>query len=116
MALSTAGRNAAAGGVAAVVGYVSLHTADPGSSGTGEVAGGTYARKAITWAAASSGVATSNGTDPVFDVPAATTVTHYGFWSAATAGTYYGGGALSASEAFGGAGTYTLDTATITAT
>jgi len=118
MALSTAGRNAAAAGVSAVTTYVSLHTADPGASGTGEVTGGSpaYARKAITWAAASSGSVASNGTDPVFDVPASTTVTHFGFWSASTAGTYYGGGALSASETFGGQGTYTLDTATITVT
>lgn len=115
MALSTAGRNAAAGGVSAVAAYISLHTGDPGTTGTAEVTGGAYARKSATWAAASGGaVAISN--DPVFDVPASTTITHYGLWSAATSGTYYGSGSLSASEAYTAAGTYTMTDNTVTLT
>lgn len=69
--------------------YMSLHTADPGTTGTSEVTGGApaYARKAITWTpGASDGV--NNGTAVVFDLPASTAVTHIGIWSAVTAGTF----------------------------
>lgn len=94
--------------------YASLHTADPGTTGASEVTGGSpaYARKAITWAAAAAGSKTLTGT-ATFDVPGGTTITHGGTWSAVSAGTFRGGGALSVSETFGAQGTYTL---TLTAT
>lgn len=73
-------------GVDAVAG--ALFTADPGATGTvvGEVTGGSpaYARKTITWGAASGGVISGTVT---FDVPAGTTVTYAGLCSSATAGT-----------------------------
>ncbi len=76
----------------AVITYVGLHTDIPNSSGSNEVSGGSpaYARKAVTFASASAGSAAKNGTSPVFDVPASTTVCFLGFWSALTAGTFYG--------------------------
>jgi hypothetical protein len=43
----------------------------------------------------------------VFDVPAGTTVTHVGFASAVTAGSFLGS-ALVTSETFASAGTYSL--------
>lgn len=88
--------------------YASLHTADPGDTGANEVTGGTpaYARKSITFAAAAAG-AIDSSSQPVFDVPAATTVTHVGFWDAVTAGNFLGGADV-ADEVFGGQGTYTL--------
>jgi hypothetical protein len=46
--------------VTAVAGYLSLHTADPGTTGANEVSGGSYARQAITWNAASGGEQTSS--------------------------------------------------------
>lgn len=90
--------------------YISLHTADP--SGANEVTGGTYARKICDFAAASSSA--SVGGAVVFDVPAGTTISHWGVWTALTAGTLLYGGGLPASETFGSNGTYTL-TPTITA-
>lgn len=92
--------------------YISAHTADPGTTGTSEV---TYAsagtRQQTTWGSASSGDRV--GSQVTLAIPASTTVTHWGIWSAATAGTFYGGFALGASEAFGSAGsllhTPTLD-------
>lgn len=117
MALSTAGRNAAANAIAALATHLSLHTGDPGSSGTAEVTGGSpaYARKAVTWNTASGGVAdTSNA--PVFDVPGSTSVSHFGLWTAASGGTFLGGDALSATEGFAAQGTYTATDATITVT
>lgn len=93
--------------------HASLHTGDPGTTGTNEVVGGSpaYARKAITWNASSSGSKTFTAS-VTFDVPALTTVTHCGMWSASSGGTFRGGG-TSTNETFGSQGTYTL---TITAT
>lgn len=68
--------------------YISLHTSDPGSTGTGEATGGSpaYARKLTSWTAGGSdGVAT--GSQVTFDVPAGT-YTHVGIWNAVSAGTF----------------------------
>lgn len=113
MGLSNAGRNVALDAIGDVGLYVSLHTADPGTTGASEVTGGSpaYARKSVTWASASSGSMALSAA-VTFDVPSGKTVTHFGVWSAATSGTFYGGGALSASEAFGAQGTYDLETGT----
>lgn len=117
MALSTSAKNLMLDALGAVAVYASIHTADPGASGTSEVAGGSpaYARKAITWNAAASGNLDNNA-NPTFDIPAGTTVTHFGLWSASSGGTYYGGGALSASESFVGQGSYNLTDADVSLT
>lgn len=90
--------------------YISAHTADPGSTGTSEVAGGSYVRKQTTWGSAGSGATGGDrtGSQVAIDIPASTTVTHWGIWSASTSGTFYGGFALGASEAFGSAGVLNL--------
>lgn len=107
--LSSNGKNVMLNALGGVAVYASLHTADPGTTGTSEVTGGSpaYARKSITWNSASSGNL-DNLANPTFDVPGSTTITHFGLWSASTGGTYYGSGALSANETFGSQGTYTL--------
>ncbi len=116
MPLNTTAKNYMLDQFATVAVFASLHTADPGSAGTSEVAGGSpaYARKAITWnAAASSNL--DNNANPVFDVPAATTITHLGLWSAITAGTFYGSADIT-DETFALQGTYTLSDADVTLT
>jgi hypothetical protein len=99
--------------------FVSLHSADPGATGTSEITGGTpaYARKAHTWAAAGSptGGNMDNSNAPVFDVPGSTTVAFVGMWTDATAGTFYGSFDVT-DEVFGGQGTYTLTDADISIT
>lgn len=107
MALNNNGLNAEVEGLTAVAAYASLHTADPGTSGTAEVSGGSYARKAISWGSASAGTATSDA-DIVFDVPAATTITHLGYWSTSTSGTFYGFRSLDTSQTFTSNGNYTV--------
>jgi hypothetical protein len=91
MPLVDAGRNAMlTGGLGNVISHISLHNGDPSTTGANEITGGSpaYARKAVTWNTAASGLRTNNGA-LVFDVPA-TTVLHVGLWSAITAGTFYG--------------------------
>lgn len=67
--------------------WLSLHTADPGSTGASEVSGGTpaYARKQTTWGTPASG--SMVGSKVSINVPA-TTVVAVGVWSAATGSTY----------------------------
>lgn len=69
--------------------FGSLHTAYS-TTGTNEVTGGSpaYARKGITWGAASSGSKALAATFPVFDVPGSTTVGWFGGWDAVTAGNF----------------------------
>lgn len=107
MALNANGLNAQVGGLTAVAGFASLHTAEPDASGDSEVTGGAYAREAISWATASDGTAESDA-EIVFDVPTGVTITHLGYWSAGTAGTFYGSRALDVSQTFSSAGTFTI--------
>ena len=96
--------------------FASAHTADPTTVGDNEHTdgGAGYTREAITWAAASTAsVGASNS--PVFDIDGSTSVTHIGFWSAVSGGTFYGSATVT-TEAFGGDGTYTLTSCTISLT
>ena len=97
MAFTNATKEAAALAVSGLGNYISLHTADPGTTGASEASGGApaYARKQTTWAGGTADGAVV-GSAVTFDVPAGT-YTHIGVWSAATAGTFVGGFALSSS-------------------
>lgn len=93
----------------------SLHSTDPGNgsspTASTEVTGGTpaYARKAVTWSAATGGAKTSSA--PVFDVPDGAVVGFIGYW---TGSTYLGcrenrddSGNITV-ETFGNQGTFTV--------
>lgn len=111
MPVSTTGKNFMLDALGGVAVWVSLHTANPGDNGASELTEGgsptIYTRQLVTWNAAAVGNLDSSN-QPVFGVTPATTVSHFGVWSAFTGGTFYGGGALSASESFTNEGTYTL--------
>ncbi len=111
MPLNTSGLNSAVDGIAAAADRISAHTADPSTTGTNEVTGGSYARQTTTWATASGG--SRVGSQVAIPIPAGTTVTHWGLWT--SGGVFKGGFALSASEVFGSAGTLN-HTPTLTAT
>ena len=90
-------------------GFISLHTADPGTTGASEVTGGTYARVAVTWGSPTGGTIANNTSALSINLPASTTAAYFGVWSASTAGTYYLGGALTPSVTTGGsAGTVSI--------
>jgi hypothetical protein len=101
-------KNAMLDELASLAVFASLHTSDTPTAGGSEVSGGSpaYARKAITWNAATSGSIDSSNA-PVFDVPSGTTVKAVGFWSAATNGTFYGYSNVT-DEVFANQGTYSL--------
>lgn len=70
--------------------FGSLHSAYS-STGASELTGGApaYARKGLTWAAASAGAKATSAT-AVFDVAAGSTVAFFGLWDAVTAGNFLG--------------------------
>ena len=82
---------------------ISLHTADPGTTGASEATGGSpaYARKQTTW---TGGTADGSvvGSEVTIDVPAGT-YTHFGVWNV-DGTTFVGGGALSSSVTLGAQG------------
>jgi hypothetical protein len=76
--------------------YVSLHTADPGLTGTNEVTGGTYTRQAAGFTAAASSHTDNAGLLSFTLMPAvaAPGVTFAGVWDAVTTGNFLYGGPL----------------------
>lgn len=111
---TTTQKNTLATSYGSAGGFLSLHTADPGTTGTNEVTNTgspAYARKAVTWGSASAGAITGTVT---FDVPSGTTVTFVGVWTALTGGTFLDKAAVT-SQAFASQGTYQV-TATFTET
>jgi hypothetical protein len=79
--------------------YVSLHTADPGNTGANEVVGGGYVRQGpIVFANAGSNPTVASNTN-IITYPQATAnygvIGFFGLWTAATAGSFLGSGAVS---------------------
>jgi hypothetical protein len=96
-------------------GWLSLHTADPGTTGASEVTGGNpaYARQQTTWGNAANGVLT--GSAQTLDIPPATTIGWFGVWTDSAGGTWITGGPLrnaantqNITEAFTEQGQYAL--------
>jgi hypothetical protein len=85
---------------------VSLHTAEPDENGSNEVSGGSYARQAVEWDAASGGSIDNKGSNPLIPVPAGTTVKFLGFWSDAAGTPKFEAFADITDETFTGAGVY----------
>jgi hypothetical protein len=91
MSLTAAAKNLMLDALGTAGDFLSAHDGYPGTTGANEVSGGSpaYARKAMTWNAASGGNLDSLAT-PQFDIPAATEVQYYGIWDALTAGNFLG--------------------------
>lgn len=97
MTLTVAQQNSIATTEASALAYLSLHTADPTTTGGNEVTGGSpaYARQALVWGTAAAGQISASQVS--FNAPAVT-ATHFGFWSAVTGGTWLGGDPLTAAQ------------------
>lgn len=97
---------------------MSLHTADPGTTGASEVVGGSYARQSGAnpmYAAASGGACALAATVSFASMPAVT-VTHIGLWDSNGTPKFLQGAALSASQAVGAGNTLQITSATNTFT
>ena len=93
--------------------HLQIHTAQPNASGSNEA---TSARQSITWETAANGDMVATVDIPFTGGASGGPATHVGFWSAATAGTFYGWLALSGDTTFNAAGEYTVTGITITGT
>jgi len=77
--------------------FLSIHTADPGTTGANEYTGYTGTRPSVTFSAAgSASISSSNQQD--FTGMGATTITHYGLWSATSGGTFQFGRPLDSTK------------------
>jgi hypothetical protein len=103
----TTAKNVMLDQLATVMTRVALHSGDPGAANAAdnELAGGGYARQAITWNAASGGAIDSSNA-PAFSVEGGDTVSWISFWN--TGGTVRYAKKNVTDEAFGSGGTYTL--------
>lgn len=97
--------------------WVKLHTADPGAAGATAAAVGDATRKQATMAAASAGSkAASASVGPWTNGGTSETISHISLWTASTAGTFNGSGALGASQAWASTNTLTLTALTVSIT
>ena len=74
--------------------YLALYTTDPSTTGaSGEVTGGSYARQAIAFGSASAGSQASTNAQTFTGMPVlAGGAPYFGLFTAASGGTYLGGG------------------------
>ena len=81
--------------------YISLHTADPGETGTNEISAGTYARQEIAFSVPTDGVFPSSA---AVDFPVSTsnhgTITHFAIWDDVSAGNLLVYGELTTSRTY----------------
>jgi hypothetical protein len=78
--------------------FAALFSATPGTTGaSNEMVGGSYARQAASWTSSTGGSAKTNTAAITWSTTGATAVTHFGTFSAVTAGTFGIGGALGSS-------------------
>jgi hypothetical protein len=103
MAFTTASKDTAVNALTATGTWISLHTGDPGTVGSSETSGGSYARAQTTWGSSSSGTAV--GSQVTFSSVAAGSYTHYGVWTAQTGGTFRWGFSLSPGVTLSASGT-----------
>jgi hypothetical protein len=99
--------------------YAGLFTSDPTDAGSGtEVSGGSYARKAITFAAPSNGVTTNSAAACEFDQATGSwgTITHFAIFDALTTGNMLYYGALTTSKTIASGDVFKFATSSVTVT
>jgi hypothetical protein len=112
MALSDAAMVVAANALRGAITHAQLHSGAPGAAGTSNVCSGS--RQAVTWAAATSdGDFALSSALNFTGIAGSGAVQYVSFWSASTAGTFYGSYALSGDSAANAAGEYTVTAITL---
>lgn len=109
--LQNAALNPMAQALADLLDFGSLHTAEPNASGSNESTAG---RQGLAWDAPANGDISLTGTENFTGGAASGPCTHMGFWSASSAGTFYGAYAITGDQTFNAAGEYSITDATIT--
>lgn len=110
MPLNNNALNAMANHLASIATHASLHSADPGATGTSETSA---ARQQVAWGAAANGDITLSTTENFTGGVPNGAVLHVGLWTAATGGTFLGSFPLTGDTTFNSAGEYTLNSITV---
>lgn len=114
MAFNNSLLNAGLNGMAEIIAQVSLHSADPETSGADEVSGGGYERQVPSFNAASN-ASVSIDSVLTYEIPGGGTVVSWvGLWDAADA--FLGGIELNTAEVFEGEGQFAVTSLVINAT
>jgi hypothetical protein len=96
--------------------WVKLHTGDPGASGATAAAGETTRVQSTFGAAAASGSIANTADIQWTNVSTAETYSWISFWSASTAGTFYGNAQLTTARTVAVGDTFTIATGSLTFT
>lgn len=104
--LSATAANAALDAALALGGWVQLHTGDPGSAGTANVATETT-RKQATWRASASGATSQSNALTWTSIAGSQDATHFTVWTASTNGTFLISGTVTA-NAYTAGDTFTV--------
>lgn len=113
MPLTDATLNSLGTSLAGLITHISLHSADPGATGTSEV--GT--RQAVSWSVDADGDLTMTGGTRAFTGLTANQAIHsVGYWSASTGGTFRGSNPVSGDTTANSAGEYNVTAITINGT
>lgn len=110
MPLLDATLNSMADHLGTLITHVSLHTADPAGTGANESTAG---RQPVTWGSAAGGDIAATAALAFTGGTASGPVTHVGFWSASTAGTFYGSAPVTGDPTFSSTGDYTVTDLTV---
>ena len=107
MALNNSALDVAGNALAADITHLSLHSADPGAGGANET---TAARQPAGWTVTNGDLVATNRnfTGGTPNGP----VTHVGYWTAASGGTFRGSQPLSGDTTFNAEGEYTVTNVT----
>ena len=108
MALSDAALTAAANAVDTAITHMQLHSGAPGAAGTTNVVG---SRVAVNGSVDADGDITWTGI-AFTGLNANQAVAHVSYWTASTAGTFYGSAALTGDTTANASGQYTVTTVT----
>lgn len=113
MALEENVLNTAVDAVTAELSWISLHSADPSTSGANETSD---ARLSATWASASSGSASITNDPLSFTGPNSGAITHVGAWDSETMGVWKGSAPIVGDSSFNANGDFDLTSLSVIAT
>lgn len=108
MAYTNPAKHAMLDHLGALITHISIHSANPGTTGASEVTGGGYVRQEPTFNSASSGEITLSA--PLdFDGPLNSPALFFGVW---VVNVFYGGGTISGDTEFDAEGQFRLQSGT----
>jgi len=88
--------------------FVALNQSDPGTTGAGEIAAGSYDRQPASWQAPNSGQLKAVAVGIPMRVPGVCSPGFWSLWTQKSLGVFAGAGSFSTAEVFVNPGTFTV--------